>query len=86
MIKEERDRFLLDELGPECTIWRELSEWSKFGFLWDWAKERDWWEEFIMTFNYSGTMTRGEFLISIVNLDLFMDILAEFLRQRKEKG
>lgn len=46
MTKEERDNILLTELCLECSLWDKMSEWSKFGFVWELAQKTEWWSTF----------------------------------------
>ena len=93
MTKEERDRFLLFDselFGSDINwpVWCEMSDWGKFGFLWDRAKKKEWWIDFLAIHGDALGQERFTFLIlcDYINPNHFADALAEFLMQRKDES
>ena len=96
---DERSKMLVEAMGEKWHD-KELDHYEKqlhktnrtftdpadFFALWNWAKEQEWWYEFVLEFHVSGYIGDIRYLkwIDIIDPIRFPELLAEFLEERKE--
>ncbi len=67
---------------PACPSNRDFDNWEDFGLIWEWATEREWWEEFMW---FCGERFTEKNCLDLIHPDRFPQLITNFLREREWK-
>ena len=45
---EEDSKYLAKEIGIDWLTFINLLKWEQFGVVWEWAKKKEWFEDFLL--------------------------------------
>lgn len=92
-----KNKYLMNKMGMSCedefVNRAEVVPWYWFGITWDWAKEQDWWSEFMnVTWRELANHKQQDRVLDmqigvregLIDPVRFTDDIYKFLREREE--
>jgi hypothetical protein len=82
----EFDTILIcSKCGKEKYHFIRFSTPDGFFKLWNWAKEQNWWEQFLIKHCQASQYTHIAIDIKYINPDRFANVIYEFLKEQKSE-
>ena len=84
------DQELFEKLKREGEEWMDFywlvtvpeDEWKRFGWLWERAQEKEWWEGFLLfEWNKEFEVTQRQTIVNLIHPTHFTEALKEYLEE-----